>query len=89
MLTLRQVQPISESADDGSVSGPMAQPPAFVEYERQKEDRMHILFASLTIAFVVLVLLLVAFVLFTMSPFARHGDSFHEPGQRQNSPRLD
>jgi Na+-transporting methylmalonyl-CoA/oxaloacetate decarboxylase gamma subunit len=50
---------------------------------------MHILLATLTIAFVVAVLLLVAFVLFTLSPFASHTDRYHEPGQRQNSPRLD
>jgi hypothetical protein len=50
---------------------------------------MHIFMASLVIVFVVCVLLLVAFGLFTMSPFAHHVDRFHEPGQRQDSPRLD
>jgi hypothetical protein len=50
---------------------------------------MHVFLVSLVIAFVVCVLLLVAFGLFTMSPFAHHADSFHEPGQRQDSPRLD
>jgi hypothetical protein len=50
---------------------------------------MHILFASLSIAFVVAVLLLVAFALFTMSPLARHIDRLREPGEAQKSPRLD
>ena len=50
---------------------------------------MHIIMLSLTIAFVVCVLLLVAFGLFTISPFAHHAEQFHKPGQRQNSPRLD
>jgi hypothetical protein len=50
---------------------------------------MHILLASLAIAFVVGVLLLVVYALFEMSPFAHHDDRFHEPGQRQDSPRLD
>ena len=50
---------------------------------------MHILMTNLTIAFVVSVLLLVAFGLFEMSPFARHADRYHKPGQRQDSPRLD
>jgi len=50
---------------------------------------MQVLMASIVIAFVVCVLLLVAFGLFTMSPFVHHVDRFHEPGQRQDSPRLD
>jgi hypothetical protein len=50
---------------------------------------MNIVMLCLTIAFVVCVLLLVAFGLFTISPFARHIEQFHKPGQRQNSPRLD
>jgi hypothetical protein len=50
---------------------------------------MPTLMLALTIAFVVCVLLLVAFGLFTISPFARHIDRFHEPGQRQDRPRLD
>jgi hypothetical protein len=50
---------------------------------------MHVLMLSLTIAFVVCVLLLVAVGLFTISPFAHHIDRFHEPGQHQDSPRLD
>jgi hypothetical protein len=31
----------------------------------------------------------VAYALFELSPFARHDDLYHEPGQRQQSPRLD
>jgi hypothetical protein len=50
---------------------------------------MHILMLTITIAFVVCVLLLVGFGLFTMSPLAHHIDRFREPGQRQDSPRLD
>jgi Na+-transporting methylmalonyl-CoA/oxaloacetate decarboxylase gamma subunit len=49
---------------------------------------MHILMLTITIAFVVCVLLLIAFGLFTMSPLAHHFDRFHEPAQRQDSPRL-
>ena len=50
---------------------------------------MHILMLTITIALVVCVLLLVAFGLFMISPFAHHVDRFHEPGHRQDSPRLD
>ena len=50
---------------------------------------MPALMLTLTIAFVVCVLLLVAFGLYKISPFAHHVDRFHEPGQRQDSPRLD
>jgi hypothetical protein len=50
---------------------------------------MEILMTSLAIAFVVTVLLLVAYSLFEVSPFAHHADSYHKPGQRQDSPRLD
>jgi hypothetical protein len=28
-------------------------------------------------------------VLFELSPFAHHGERYHEPGERQQSPRLD
>jgi hypothetical protein len=35
------------------------------------------------------ILAVVAFALFEMSPFARHRDVYHEPGERQQSPRLD
>jgi hypothetical protein len=55
----------------------------------RREDRMSTLLAIVTIAFVVAVLLVVAFGLFEMSPFARHSDHYHNPGERQNSPRLD
>ena len=40
-------------------------------------------------AFVVGVLAVVAYALFELSPFARHDDRYHEPGERQQSPRLD
>jgi hypothetical protein len=42
------------------------------------------------IAFVVLVLAVVVYALFELSPFAsHHGEKFHEPGRPQPSPRLD
>jgi hypothetical protein len=50
---------------------------------------MHILMLTITIAFVVCVILLAVFALFTISPFAHHAERFHEPGKRQHSPRLD
>jgi hypothetical protein len=50
---------------------------------------MPTLMLALMIAFVACVLLLAAFGLFTISPFARHIDRFNQPGQRQDSPRLD
>ena len=50
---------------------------------------MDVLFTVIAISFVVLVLLVVATALFEMSPFATHQDRFHNPGERQNSPRLD
>jgi hypothetical protein len=50
---------------------------------------MHFLTAALTIAFVVGVLALLAFSVFELSPLAHHTDRFHEPGERQDSPRLD
>jgi thiol:disulfide interchange protein len=59
------------------------------QHQVGRRFQMHIVMLTLTIAFVVCVLLLVAFGLFTMSPFAHHADRFHEPGQRQDSPRLD
>ena len=40
-------------------------------------------------AFVIGVLAVVAYALFEMSPFAHHEDIYHEPGERQQSPRLD
>jgi len=43
----------------------------------------------IVMAFVVGVLAVVAYALFEVSPFAHHTDRFHEPGQRQQSPRLD
>jgi hypothetical protein len=35
------------------------------------------------------ILAVVAFALYEMSPFAHHRDAYHEPGERQQSPRLD
>ena len=43
----------------------------------------------ITMVFVVGVLAVVAYALFELSPFARHDDRYHEPGERQQSPRLD
>ena len=42
-----------------------------------------------TMAFVLAILALVVYALFEMSPFAHHTDRYHDPGQRQESPRLD
>jgi hypothetical protein len=39
--------------------------------------------------FVFGVLAVVGYALFAMSPFARHEDIFHAPGERQQSPQLD
>jgi hypothetical protein len=39
--------------------------------------------------YVVGVLAVVAYALFALSPFAHHQDRYHEPGERQQSPRLD
>jgi hypothetical protein len=50
---------------------------------------MDAMLAVIAIAFVVLVLMVVAAALFEMSPFAAHEDRFHNPGERQRSPRLD
>jgi hypothetical protein len=43
----------------------------------------------IAMAFVIGVLAVVAFALFEVSPFAHRDDRYHEPGERQNSPRLD
>jgi hypothetical protein len=40
-------------------------------------------------AFVIGVLVVVAYALFEMSPFAHHEDRYREPGERQQSPHLD
>jgi hypothetical protein len=42
-----------------------------------------------TFVFVLAVLAVVAYALFEISPFAHHADRYHEPGERQQSPRLD
>jgi hypothetical protein len=49
---------------------------------------MHIVMLSIMVALVVGVLLLVAFGLFTLTPFARHADRFNAPGEHEDSPRL-
>ena len=43
----------------------------------------------ITLASVLVVLVVVVYALFEMSPFAHHVDRYHEPGQRQQSPHLD
>jgi hypothetical protein len=50
---------------------------------------MDALLAVIAIAFVVLVLIVVASALFEVSPFAAHEDRFRDLGGRQSSPRLD
>lgn len=50
---------------------------------------MSTLWVVIVMAFVVAVLGVVAYALFEMSPFAHHGERYHEPGERQRSPRLD
>ena len=63
-----------------------------MDAERQKEAEMlgmNTLFTIVVIAFVVLVLGSVVYALFELSPFAHHVERFHDPGRRQNSPRLD
>jgi Na+-transporting methylmalonyl-CoA/oxaloacetate decarboxylase gamma subunit len=50
---------------------------------------MDALLATVAIAFVLLVLMVLAYALFEMSPFASHKDRFRDPGGRQKSPRLD
>lgn len=44
---------------------------------------------AITMAVVVGIVAVAAFALFELSPFARHDGRFHEPGRRQESPRLD
>ena len=43
----------------------------------------------ITMMVVVGILAVVAYALFEVSPFAHHRDIYHEPGERQQSPRLD
>jgi hypothetical protein len=47
------------------------------------------LLTVVVIVFVVGVLSIVAYALYELSPFAHHLERFHDPGRRQNSPRLD
>jgi hypothetical protein len=57
--------------------------------KRQKGEQMDAMFAAIAIAFVLMVLMVVASALFEISPFTHHKDQYHRPGERQNSPRLD
>ena len=43
----------------------------------------------ITMAFVFAILAVAAYALFELSPFAHHTDCYDEPGERQQSPRLD
>jgi hypothetical protein len=43
----------------------------------------------IAMALFVVILGVAAFALFELSPFARHRDVYHRPGERQQSPRLD
>jgi hypothetical protein len=43
----------------------------------------------IAMAVFVVILGVAAFALFELSPFARHRDVYHLPGERQQSPRLD
>jgi uncharacterized membrane protein YbaN (DUF454 family) len=59
---------------------------------RAKEVQMGTLFVIIVLAFVVLVLAVVAFALFELTPFARDSDAFRDPltGRRRwESPHLD
>jgi hypothetical protein len=50
---------------------------------------MDTLLTAVAITFVVAILVVVVYVLFELSPFAHHLERFHDPGRRQQSPRLD
>ena len=53
---------------------------------------MDALFAVIVLAFVLLVLALVAFAIFEVTPLARHSNSFRDPrtgNRRWDSPHLD
>lgn len=53
---------------------------------------MAVLFTFIVIAFVIIVLALVGYALFEITPFAKHVDHFRDPltGKRRwDSPRLD
>jgi hypothetical protein len=45
--------------------------------------------AVFALAVVVAIGAVVIYALFEVSPFARHRDVYHPPGERQQSPRLD
>ncbi len=44
---------------------------------------------AITMVFVLAILAIAGYALFELTPFARHTDRYHEPGQRQESPHLD
>jgi hypothetical protein len=50
---------------------------------------MHIVMATLVLALVACVLVMVAFGLFTMTPYAHHLDRFHERDQRSDRSQRD
>jgi hypothetical protein len=53
---------------------------------------MTALFTIVVLAFVIVVLVLVAYAVFELTPFARHADHYRDPetGERRGaSPRLD
>jgi hypothetical protein len=69
----------------------MAALPAAVRLRRTKEVEMGTLFTVIVVLFVVLVLALVAYSVFEITPFARHADHLRDPrtGKRRwESPHL-
>jgi Tfp pilus assembly protein PilN len=60
----------------------MARPFVRANMDGRREVEVHVLMLTLMIALVVCVLLLVAFGLFTVSPFAHRVDRLHGPGLR-------
>jgi len=44
---------------------------------------------AVTMVVVVAILVVVAYALFELSPLSHHVGRYHEPGQHQESPRLD
>ncbi len=49
---------------------------------------MHIVMLSIMVALVVCLLFLVAFALFTLTPYAHNADRLAEPRKHQNKPRT-
>jgi hypothetical protein len=54
-----------------------------------RRKTMNAIAIVIVMAYVTGVLAVVAYVLFRLSPFAHHDDVYHNPGERQQSPRLD